>query len=273
MTPAPRQLAQTYDATFTDRVSRAEDRLVQRHLARHINDSDVLDVGCGTGSLLAQYAPRSYVGIDPSPAMITQAAINWVGVTHPPRYHTDAMTKRPGGGVTFARMAGELAQPRRAFDTITCLWAYPYLDDPELCLRNWAHALRPGGSILLVTWDDRYHPTWPVEHHPVTIERLTIDATLVGLTVLPLAGLCDRETARRLARALPIPLAARLIQRPAQTAPAYILRLLKAEPVEPRAAWVSPLRIERRRGFQPITSRAAPTQPPLKPPTPRRAAQ
>lgn len=232
MTPAPPQLAQTYDAVFSDRCSRAEDRLVHRHLRRLINEHDVLDVGCGTGSLLAQYAPRSYVGIDPSAAMIAQARIRWVGVKHPPRYWSDAMTKRPPGGVEFARMSAELAQPRRSFDTITCLWTYPYLDDPELCLRNWAHALRPGGSVLIVSWAHGYRPTWPVTHHPVDLASLMGSAMVAGLTPYAVAGLCHRETARRVARALPIRLAARLIERPVETAPAYVLRLVKAKPID-----------------------------------------
>ena len=98
--------------------------------------SDVLDVGCGTGSLalLACEQGHRVTAVDHSPAMAERARAKLAGAT--------------------ARvMVGDAAEPpvgEREFDVILVrhvLWALP---SPGAVLRHWASLLRPGGRLVLV---------------------------------------------------------------------------------------------------------------------------
>jgi SAM-dependent methyltransferase len=246
LTALPPQLALAYDETFSDRVSRAEDLAVRRLIARYVDDADVLDVGCGTGLALTMGRPRSYLGIDASPVMIQRARERWSGVTLRDRPMTDeriplALHPSP----VFAVCPAETFRTEApAFDTVTCLWALPYLDAPALVVESWWDQLRPGGAAVIVSWDGRYTPTWPVPFLPAPMSLIARHAQAVGFRPRPLGGLMRRETARKLARALPIPLAAWLIQSGAQS-PAFVLALEKPglAPVRrpPTARRVTPL--------------------------------
>ncbi|QRX91481.1 MULTISPECIES: class I SAM-dependent methyltransferase [Streptomyces] len=97
---------------------------------------DVLDLGCGTGSLalLATEQGHRVTGVDRSPAMLARAR-----------------TKLAGRPATF--VVGDAAQPpvgERRFDAVLVrhvLWALP---DPSAALRHWAALLAPGGRLVLV---------------------------------------------------------------------------------------------------------------------------
>lgn len=98
--------------------------------------SDVLDLGCGTGSLslLAAEQGHRVTGVDASPAMVDRAR-----------------AKLAGRDAVF--LVGDAAAPpvgEQRFDVVLVrhvLWALP---DPGRALRRWRGLLRPGGRFVLV---------------------------------------------------------------------------------------------------------------------------
>ena len=98
--------------------------------------SDVLDLGCGTGSLslLASEQGHHVTGVDSSPAMVDLARAKLAG--------RDA-----------AFLVGDAAAPpvgEQRFDVVLVrhlLWALP---DPGRVLRHWRELVRPGGRLVLV---------------------------------------------------------------------------------------------------------------------------
>ena len=101
--------------------------------------ADVLDLGCGTGSLSLLLAEQGHrpVGVDLSPLMVEQAR----------RKLTEA-------GFDITVMTGDASDPPaeagHSFDVILVrhlLWTLP---DPEGALRRWTGLLRPGGRLVLV---------------------------------------------------------------------------------------------------------------------------
>jgi SAM-dependent methyltransferase len=97
---------------------------------------DVLDLGCGTGSLSLLLAERGHrvVGVDLAPRMVALARAKLAG--------TDAVV-----------LIGDAARPpvgERRFDVVLArhvLWALP---EPEAALARWAVLLRPGGRFVFV---------------------------------------------------------------------------------------------------------------------------
>ncbi|MEU8383953.1 methyltransferase domain-containing protein [Streptosporangium sp. NPDC048865] len=106
--------------------------------------ADVLDLGCGTGSLsllLAQLGHRP-VGVDLSPRMAEQAR-----------------RKLTAAGFDAAVLVGDASDPPvragRSFDVVLVrhlLWTLPA---PRAALLRWVGLLRPGGRLVLVEgrWD------------------------------------------------------------------------------------------------------------------------
>ena len=100
--------------------------------------ADVVDLGCGTGTLAVLLAEEGYRvrGLDVSDAMV--AAANEKGVR---------------ADVTATFQQGDAAAP--PYEPGSCdvvlsrhvLWAMP---DPSDALRSWVRLLRPGGRLVLV---------------------------------------------------------------------------------------------------------------------------
>ena len=114
----------------------AWDRLLREHLPEE--PVDVLDLGCGTGSLtmlLAEAGHRVH-GVDLAPAMVTAAR-----------------AKIAASGTTATVEVGDASDPpglAGAYDVVLTrhvLWALP---DPSAALTRWVRLLRPGGRLLLV---------------------------------------------------------------------------------------------------------------------------
>ncbi|MGW3104811.1 class I SAM-dependent methyltransferase [Streptomyces sp. NPDC001100] len=142
--------------------------------------ADVLDLGCGTGSLslLAAEQGHRVTGVDLSPAMIDLARAKLAG--------RDA-----------AFLLGDAAAPpvgEQRYDVVLVrhvLWALP---DPARVLRHWRGLLRPGGRLVLIEgrWgtvnpagiaaDRLTELLAPVAGH-VRVERLSDDPLLWGKTV------------------------------------------------------------------------------------------
>jgi SAM-dependent methyltransferase/predicted NUDIX family NTP pyrophosphohydrolase len=142
--------------------------------------SDVLDLGCGTGSLalLAAQQGHRVTAVDRSPRMVARAREKLAG--------------------SRARvLVGDAAKPpvaAREFDTVLVrhlLWALP---DPAEVLRGWAGLLRRGGRLVLIEgrWgeadpvgipaDTLAELAAPLGGH-VTIEQLAHDPALWGREV------------------------------------------------------------------------------------------
>jgi SAM-dependent methyltransferase len=139
--------------------------------------SDVLDLGCGTGSLslLAAEQGHRVTGVDLSPAMVELAR-----------------AKLAGRDAVF--LIGDAAHPpvgEQRFDVVLgrhVLWALP---DPGRVLLRWWGLLRPGGRLVLVegVWGEAGISAAvvsglaaPLGGH-VQVERLSGDSLLWGRDV------------------------------------------------------------------------------------------
>ncbi|MFI9807091.1 class I SAM-dependent methyltransferase [Streptomyces sp. NPDC052301] len=142
--------------------------------------ADVLDLGCGTGSLslLAVEQGHRVTAVDSSPAMVERARAKLAG--------RDARVLR-----------GEAATPpveQRRHDVVLVrhvLWTLP---DPAGVLRHWRTLLRPGGRFVLVegVWGpldpvgipaDRLAALLAPLSPAVRVERLSDDPLLWGRAV------------------------------------------------------------------------------------------
>ncbi|MDT0389853.1 class I SAM-dependent methyltransferase [Streptomyces dubilierae] len=138
---------------------------------------DVLDLGCGTGSLslLAAEQGHRVTGVDLSPAMVRLAR-----------------EKLAGRDAVF--LVGDAAAPpvgEQRFDAVLVrhvLWTLP---DPARVLRRWYGLLRPGGRLVLIegVWGSAHPVGIPAERltglltpiaGQVRVERLSDDARLWG---------------------------------------------------------------------------------------------
>ncbi|MFC8448747.1 class I SAM-dependent methyltransferase [Kitasatospora sp. NPDC057223] len=100
--------------------------------------ADVLDVGCGTGSLalLLAEAGQRVTGVDLAPRMVERAR----------RKLSDA-------GLQGRFLVGDAAAPPTGdemFDVVLSRHLVWTLPDPSAALREWLGRLRPGGRLVLV---------------------------------------------------------------------------------------------------------------------------
>ncbi|MGW8779422.1 class I SAM-dependent methyltransferase [Streptomyces sp. NPDC055796] len=100
--------------------------------------ADVLDVGCGTGSLslLLAEAGHRVTGVDLAPRMVARAE-----------------SKFTAAGLAGRFLVGDAGAPptgQEQYDAVLCrhlLWTLPA---PGAALRAWVARLRPGGRLMLV---------------------------------------------------------------------------------------------------------------------------
>lgn len=114
---------------------------------------DVLDVGCGTGSLAALLARAGHrvTGVDLAPGMVALAR-----------------AKLATAGLEGRFLLGDAAEPPtgdQRFDALVArhlLWTLP---DPWAALDGWIARLRPGGTLVLI--EGRWHPAGESDAHYV----------------------------------------------------------------------------------------------------------
>ena len=103
----------------------------------------VLDVGCGTGTLLqqvrARYADVRLAGIDPAPEMLAIAK-----------------AKLPRGAELRIGWANGLPWPDASFDVVVSCNVFHYVTHPLPALSEMARVLSPGGTIVITDWCDDY---------------------------------------------------------------------------------------------------------------------
>jgi SAM-dependent methyltransferase len=110
--------------------------LLREHLPER--PAEVLDLGCGTGSLTLLVAELGHQvrGVDIAPAMVAAAR-----------------AKLASAGAAAAVELGDAADPpghAGTYDVVLArhvLWALP---DPSTALARWVRLLRPGGRLALV---------------------------------------------------------------------------------------------------------------------------
>jgi SAM-dependent methyltransferase len=104
-------------------------------------DLDWLDVGCGTGALsaaiLAGCAPRSLVGVDPSPGFLARAA----ATIDDPR------------AVFRLGEAGALPVEPASRDLVVSGLVLNFVPDRGAALAEMRRAARPGGRVAFYLWD------------------------------------------------------------------------------------------------------------------------
>ncbi len=122
--------------------------------ARLAVDDRVLDVGCGTGSTTREAArrcPRGWVlGVDLSGAMV------------------DVARERAGvaglSNVEFRQADAQLAAwPSEPFDVALSRTGAMFFDDVVAGLRHVGEALRPGGRVVLLVWQEAQRNEWIVD--------------------------------------------------------------------------------------------------------------
>ena len=99
----------------------------------------VLDVGCGTGVLLAQLRARMpgarFLGVDATPGMLARAR------------------ERLGPDVPLVESSGEaLPLPDRSVDAVVSTSVLHYMADAPQALREMHRVLAPGGTLVIVDW-------------------------------------------------------------------------------------------------------------------------
>ncbi len=111
-------------------------------VARVPEAASVLDVGCGTGllleKLLAAQPARRAAGVDPSAAMLHQAAARLEAFPH----------------LTLAQAeATALPFEDARFDQVVSASAFHFFPAPDKALAEMRRVLVPGGKLALLDWD------------------------------------------------------------------------------------------------------------------------
>jgi ubiquinone/menaquinone biosynthesis C-methylase UbiE len=147
-----------YHDSFTYSRLKLEQALV-RHLDALPEGARLLDVGCGTGTLLRRLGGRfACAGCDPAEEMLERA-------------------RAANPGVDFAAASAEsLPYGDGRFDAVLCIEVVRYLADPRPALRELARVLRPGG-LALVT----FSPLASTTLYPL-VNLLSSRVRLPGLT-------------------------------------------------------------------------------------------
>lgn len=119
----------------------------------------VLDVGCGTGAVLAllheKYPDRRYVGLDLTPEMIEVAR-----------------TKVAPGMEFVVGDAENLPFDEASFDAVLCSNSFHHYPNPAAFLAGALRVLRPGGRLILCDYTSSDPVVWLMNHVELPLARL-----------------------------------------------------------------------------------------------------
>lgn len=119
----------------------------------------VLDVGCGTGAVLAllheKYPDRRYVGLDLTPEMIEVAR-----------------TKVTPGMEFVVGDAENLPFDEASFDAVLCSNSFHHYPNPAAFLAGALRVLRPGGRLILRDYTSSDPVVWLMNHVELPLARL-----------------------------------------------------------------------------------------------------
>lgn len=119
----------------------------------------VLDVGCGTGAVLAllheKYPDRRYVGLDLTPEMIEVAR-----------------AKVAPGMEFVVGDAENLPFDKASFDAVLCSNSFHHYPNPAAFLAGALRVLRPGGRLILRDYTSSDFVVWLMNHVELPLARL-----------------------------------------------------------------------------------------------------
>lgn len=129
--------AAEYDKNYSSPVCLAEDKIIASLTAPYIKGR-VLDIGCGTGSLLNYFSPQEYYGLDISEKMIEKARAKYPKII----FSVGDMHNMPYSA--------------KNFDTIVSFYGpMSYSLDPNKLLAEFSRVLAPGGTIMIMPYTKR----------------------------------------------------------------------------------------------------------------------
>lgn len=141
--------------------------LVQRWPFLVAPHESVLDVGCGTGAVLATYygAQRKLFGLDLSPEMIQRAR------RRPELKEADLQAQSADSPWPF--MDGSL-------DAVVSLAMFEFVEDLDVALDELVRVLKPGGRALfsvedVVDWNDIERPRYELRYGSFPLWRRTLE--------------------------------------------------------------------------------------------------
>ncbi|MBN1552503.1 class I SAM-dependent methyltransferase [bacterium] len=139
-------VAPQYD-TYKARADYYYDQLkgLLAELIPDVDTRNVLEIGCGTGALLASLNPGRGLGVDISDTMIALARKQWSDLTH----------------IEFVTGEAESMTINEIWDTLIMVDVLEHLYDLETALRNLCRQLKSGKRMILI-WAN---PLWrPILH-------------------------------------------------------------------------------------------------------------
>lgn len=135
------RLASRYDSRWSSYVRLSVENTIARLPVRE--GQHVLDIGCGTGQLLAalrdRTPPAHSLGVDLSGEMLAVAR-----------------SRLPSGFPLVASRAEQLPFLDASFDWIVSSSVFHYLHDPKVALAEFRRLLKPNGGLLITDWCDDY---------------------------------------------------------------------------------------------------------------------
>lgn len=204
--------------------------LLLRLVRRQLPSGNVLDAGCGAGSLTLKLLDAGYdvTAADASAPFV--AALS--RVVHDRRSRDRAAVVRAG--------VEELPFRSGWFDAVVCAEVLEHLDDDRAALTEVVRTLRPGGLLVVSVPANPWRYDW-VDHWAghrrryaaVELARLLTEAGLDDVSVVawgfPLTGLYDRVLYKRiLRRRLEARAGARAVESPSPSPPRWLRRVARA---------------------------------------------
>lgn len=142
-------------------------------LARRIppHARDVLEIAAGTGRVTRHLLARL-----PADARLLATDLN------------EPMIERAAAAITDPRLAWRVADAQelpvedRAYDAVACQFGLMFVPDKPRALREMRRALRPGGTLLVSTWNALEKNPWTQVLHELAMATLPTDPPTFMLT-------------------------------------------------------------------------------------------